>query len=60
MRITASSFACPQRNVGSTTGAGTMVWARDCAKNPARYGATDREAAIVADLLAQAEREGTR
>jgi hypothetical protein len=33
----------------------TKRWARRLIADPARYGATERERAIVADLLAQAE-----
>lgn len=33
----------------------TKRWAKDLIADPARYGATERERQIVADLLAQAE-----
>jgi hypothetical protein len=56
----ASSFRCAQRTTSTAGPDDTMAWARDCVKNPSQYLATPREAAIVADLLAQAEREGNR
>jgi hypothetical protein len=37
-----------------------VMWAKRVVANPARHQATEREAVIVADLLAELDREATR
>jgi len=58
MKRISSSFACakPQRDSRTETPTDDVTtWARRLIADPARYGATERERQIVADLLAQAE-----
>lgn len=42
---------CVRRTTSPTTS--TAAWARDVVARPARYRATQHEAALIADLLAQ-------
>lgn len=53
MRILSSSFACVQQRRTSNHQPGVEAWARDLIADPARYSASQREAAIVADLLSK-------
>jgi hypothetical protein len=46
-----ASFACPQPRRGTSI----ETWAKAVTADPAAHGATQREAAIIADLLTQAE-----
>jgi hypothetical protein len=53
MKSISSSFMCTQRRPDSWPD--VVRWARRLIADPARYGATERERQIVADLLVQAE-----